>query len=230
MYRANATRASELGANPEWDNTGNINELLRLRKEEADLLGYTNYAEVSLVAKMARTPDEVISFLEDLAKKARPFAEKDLEELRAFAKTELGIDEMKAWDMAFVSEKLRQKRYAFSEQEVKQYFPEPNVLEGLFKLVQTLYSVTILPDTAPVWHKDVKFFRIEKDGKLIGQFYMDLYARTGKRGGAWMDDARSRRITQNGIQTPVAYLTCNFSSPIEKTENSSLRFSHTMKS
>lgn len=122
---------------------------------------------------MARTPDEVISFLEDLAKKARPFAEKDLEELRAFAKTELGIDEMKAWDMAFVSEKLRQKRYAFSEQEVKQYFPEPNVLEGLFKLSRHFDSVTILPDTAPVWHKDVKFFRIEKDGKLIGQFYMD---------------------------------------------------------
>lgn len=216
MYRANATRASELGANPEWDNTGNIRELLRFRKEEADLLGYGNYAEVSLVAKMARTPDEVISFLEDLAKRARPFAEKDLEELRAFAKTGLGIDEMKAWDMAFVSEKLQQKRYAFSEQEVKQYFPEPNVLEGLFKLVQTLYSVTILPDKAPVWHKDVKFFRIEKDGKLIGQFYMDLYARTGKRGGAWMDDARSRRVTRNGVQTPVAYLTCNFSSPIEK--------------
>lgn len=216
MYRANATRASELGANPDWDNTGNINELLRFRKEEADLLGYGNYAEVSLVAKMARTPDEVISFLEDLAKKARPFAEKDLEELKAFAKTELGIDKMKAWDMAFVSEKLQQKRYAFSEQEVKQYFPEPNVLEGLFKLVQTLYSVTILSDTAPVWHKDVKFFRIEKDGRLIGQFYMDLYARTGKRGGAWMDDARSRRITLNGVQTPVAYLTCNFSSPIEK--------------
>ena len=216
MYRANATRASELGANPEWDNTGNIIELLRLRKEEADLLGYANYAEVSLVAKMARTPDEVISFLEDLAKKARPFAEKDLAELKAFAKSELGIDDMKAWDTAFVSEKLREKRYSFSEQEVKQYFPEPNVLEGLFKLVQTLYSVTILPDDAPVWHKDVKFFRIEKDGRLIGQFYMDLYARPGKRGGAWMDDARSRRVTQKGIQTPVAYLTCNFSSPIEK--------------
>lgn len=216
MYRANATRASELGANPEWDNTGNIIELLRLRKEEADLLGYANYAEVSLVAKMARTPDEVISFLEDLAKKARPFAEKDLAELKVFAKSELGIDDMKAWDTAFVSEKLREKRYSFSEQEVKQYFPEPNVLEGLFKLVQTLYSVTILPDDAPVWHKDVKFFRIEKDGRLIGQFYMDLYARPGKRGGAWMDDARSRRVTQKGIQTPVAYLTCNFSSPIEK--------------
>lgn len=216
MYRANATRASELGARPEWDNTGNIGELLRLRQEEAALLGYRNYAEVSLVPKMARTPDEVIAFLEDLAKRARPFAEKDLAELKQFAREELGIADLEAWDMAYVSEKLRQQRYAFSEQEVKQYFPEPRVLEGLFRLVQTLYSVTILPDKAPVWHKDVKFFRIEKDGNLVGQFYMDLYARPGKRGGAWMDDARSRRITVNGLQTPVAYLTCNFSSPIEK--------------
>ena len=175
MYRANATRASELGTNPEWDNTGNINELLRLRKEEALLLGYPNFAEVSLVPKMARTPDEVIAFLEDLAERARPYAEKDLAELKRFGKDELGIDDLQAWDMAYVSEKLRQKRYAFSEQEVRQYFPEPNVLEGLFRLVQTLYSVSILPDTAPVWHKDVKFFRIEKAGKLIGQFYMDLY-------------------------------------------------------
>ena len=216
MYRANATRASELGTNPEWDNTGNINELLRLRKEEALLLGYPNFAEVSLVPKMAHTPDEVIAFLEDLAERARPYAEKDLAELKRFGKDELGIDDLQAWDMAYVSEKLRQKRYAFSEQEVRQYFPEPNVLEGLFRLVQTLYSVSILPDTAPVWHKDVKFFRIEKAGKLIGQFYMDLYARPGKRGGAWMDDARSRRMTANGLQTPVAYLTCNFSSPLEK--------------
>ncbi len=216
MYRANATRASELGTNPEWDNTGNINELLRLRKEEALLLGYPNFAEVSLVPKMARTPDEVIAFLEDLAERAKPYAEKDLAELKRFGKDELGIDDLQAWDMAYVSEKLRQKRYAFSEQEVRQYFPEPNVLEGLFRLVQTLYSVSILPDTAPVWHKDVKFFRIEKAGKLIGQFYMDLYARPGKRGGAWMDDARSRRMTANGLQTPVAYLTCNFSSPLEK--------------
>ena len=216
MYRANATRASELGTNPEWDNTGNVNELLRLRKAEALLLGYPNFAEVSLVPKMARTPDEVIAFLEDLAERARPYAEKDLAELKRFGKDELGIDDLQAWDMAYVSEKLRQKRYAFSEQEVRQYFPEPNVLEGLFRLVQTLYSVSILPDTAPVWHKDVKFFRIEKAGKLIGQFYMDLYARPGKRGGAWMDDARSRRMTANGLQTPVAYLTCNFSSPLEK--------------
>ncbi len=216
MYRANATRASELGANSEWDNTGNISELLRLKKEEALLLGYRNFAEVSLVPKMARTPDEVIAFLENLAEKARPYAEKDLAELKRFGKEELGIGDLQAWDMAYVSEKLRQKRYAFSEQEVRQYFPEPNVLEGLFRLVQTLYSVSILPDTAPVWHKDVKFFRIEKDGKLIGQFYMDLYARPGKRGGAWMDDARSRRMTADGLQTPVAYLTCNFSSPLEK--------------
>ena len=216
MYRANATRASELGANPDWDNTGNINELLRLRKEEAALLGYRHFADVSLISKMARTPEEVIAFLEDLAKRARPFAEKDLDELKRFAREELGIDELEAWDMAYVSEKLRQKQYAFSENEVKQYFPEPNVLEGLFRLVQTLYSVTISPDVAPVWHPDVKFFRIEKDGELIGQFYMDLYARPGKRGGAWMDDARSRRVLENGIQTPVAYLTCNFSSPVEK--------------
>lgn len=216
MYRANVTRASEFGANPDWDNTAHIRELLRLRKEEAQLLGYRNFAEVSLVPKMADSPEQVIAFLEDLAKRARPYAEKDLDELTRFARDELGMDDVQAWDMAYVSEKLRQKRYAFSEQEVKQYFPEPNVLEGLFSLVQTLYSVSIRPDTAPVWHKDVKFFRIEKDGELLGQFYMDLYARPGKRGGAWMDDARGRRMTADGLQTPVAYLTCNFSSPLEK--------------
>lgn len=216
MYRANATRASEFGAKPEWDNTGIIRELLQLRKEEALLLGYPNYAEVSLVPKMARSPGEVISFLEDLATKARPYAEKDLAELKRFAHEKLGINDLQAWDLAYVSEKMRQERYAFSVQEVKQYFPEPEVLAGLFRVVQTLYSVSILPDKAPVWHPDVKFFRIEKNGKLIGQFYMDLYARPGKRGGAWMDDARSRRVTIHGIQTPVAYLTCNFSSPLEK--------------
>ncbi len=216
MYRANATKASELGADPEWDNTDTIRDLLRLRKEKAQLLGYHNFAEVSLVPKMAQTPDEVIAFLENLAKRARPYAEKDLAELKRFAKEELHIDNVQAWDMAYVSEKLRQKRYAFSEQEIKSYFPEQHVLEGLFRLVQTLYSISILPDTAPVWHKDVKFFRIEKDGKQIGQFYMDLYARPGKRAGAWMDDARGRRVTNNGLQTPIAYLTCNFSSPLEK--------------
>lgn len=216
LYRAYVTRASELGTNPEWNNSDNILSLLRLRAEEAALLGYGNYAEVSLVPKMAQSPDEVIAFLEDLAVQARPFAEQDMKALRAFAKETLGISDVSAWDMAYVSEKLREERYAFSEQEIKQYFPEPRVIEGLFKLIQTLFGVTVRPDTAPVWHKDVKFFRVEKEGRLIGQFYLDLYARPGKRGGAWMDDAISRRRTKAGIQTPVTYLTCNFTEPAEK--------------
>jgi len=213
IYHANATKASDLGAKLEWDNTQNIATLLKLRDEEAKLLGYKNFAEVSLVAKMARTPEQVIGFLEDLAKRARPFAENDLAELRAFAKTELGLDKLEAWDMTYASEKLREQRYAFSEQEVKQYFPEPKVTAGLFRLIQTLFAVEIKPDSAPVWHPDAKFFRIEKNGQLIGQFYLDLYARSGKRGGAWMDDVRGRRMIQKGVQTPVAYLTCNFTEP-----------------
>ncbi|MGE5648646.1 MAG: M3 family metallopeptidase [Bacillota bacterium] len=213
IYRANVTKASELGAKPEWDNTQNIADILKLRDEEARLLGFKSYAEVSLVPKMAESPQQVIGFLEDLAKRARPFAENDLAELRTFAMNELGLDQLEAWDVTYASEKLREKRYAFSEQEVKQYFPEPKVVEGLFRVVQTLFTVDIKPDAAPTWHKDVKFFRIEKDGRLVGQFYLDLYARNGKRGGAWMDDARGRRMTKNGVQTPVAYLTCNFSEP-----------------
>ncbi|HEY4540996.1 MAG TPA: M3 family metallopeptidase, partial [Noviherbaspirillum sp.] len=217
IYRANVTKASELGAVfskcAEWDNTQNIAQILKLRAEEAVLLGFSNYAEVSLVAKMAETPQQVISFLEDLAQRARPFAEKDLAELRDFAKKELGLDPLEAWDVSYASEKLRQQRYAFSEQEVKQYFPEPKVIEGLFRVVQSLFSVQVKPDQAPTWHKDVKFFRIERDGHLIGQFYLDLYARPGKRGGAWMDDARGRRKLASGVQTPVAYLVCNFSEP-----------------
>jgi oligopeptidase A len=213
IYRANATKASELGAKPEWDNTAIIIEKLQLRQEEALLLGYRNYAEVSLVPKMAETPEHVISFLEDLALKAKPYAVKDLEEVRRFAKEELGMQSVEAWDLAYVSEKLREQRYAFSEQEVKQYFPEHKVVDGLFRLVEKLFTVKIASDTAPVWHKDVKFFRIERDGKLIGQFYLDLYARSGKRGGAWMNDARGRRLQDEQVQTPVAYLTCNFTEP-----------------
>jgi len=219
IYRANATKASDLGGKPEWDNTRNMAEILKLRDEEAKLLGYRNFAEVSLVPKMAQTPEQVIDFLQDLAQRARPYAEKDLAELRAFAQQELGLDKLEAWDVTYASEKLRERRYAFSEQEVKQYFPEPKVIEGLFRTTETLFSVSIRPDDAPVWHPDVKFFRIEKDGALIGQFYLDLYARNGKRGGAWMDDARGRRRIQSkngpdGVQTPVAYLTCNFTAPI----------------
>lgn len=213
IYRANATKASEYGAKPEWDNTQNIAEILKLRDEEAKLLGFKNFAEVSLVPKMAETPQQVIGFLQDLAKRARPFAENDLAELRAFAKKELGLDTLEAWDVTYASEKLREQRYAFSEQEVKQYFPEPKVIEGLFRVIQTLFSVEVKPDTAPTWHKDVKFYRIEKNGQLIGQFYIDLYARNGKRGGAWMDDARGRRRIGSAVQTPVAYLTCNFTEP-----------------
>jgi oligopeptidase A len=218
IYRANATKASDAGVVfselEKWDNTSNIAQLLRLRDEEAKLLDYRNFAEVSLVPKMAPTPEHVIEFLEDLARRARPFAEKDLAELRDFAKNELGIEDMQAWDVTYASEKLREKRYAFSAQEVKQYFPEPKVVDGLFKLVSELFSVTIQPDQAPVWHPDVRFYRIERDGQLIGQFYLDLYAREGKGQGAWMDDARGRRMATGGIiQTPVAYLTCNFTPP-----------------
>ncbi len=213
IYRANATKASELGAKPEWDNTANIVELLKLRDEEAGLLGYANFAEVSLVPKMASSPAQVIGFLEDLARRARPFAENDLAELRAFAKAELGLDELQAWDITYASEKLREQRYAFSEQEVKQYFPEHKVVGGLFRLIQNMFGVEIRPDAGPVWHPDVKFYRIEKKGQLVGQFYLDLYARNGKRGGAWMDDARGRKNLPGDVQTPIAYLTCNFTEP-----------------
>ncbi len=214
IYHANATKASELGAKAEWDNTQNIVEILKLRDEEAKLLGFKNYAQLSLVPKMATSPKVVVDFLQDLGQRARPFAEKDLAELRAFAKEQLHIDTLEAWDSTYASEKLREQRYAFSEQEVKQYFPEPKVIEGLFSVVQKLFSVEISVDQAPTWHPDVKFFKITKDGKLIGQFYLDLYARNGKRGGAWMDDARARRRLSDGtIQTPIAYLTCNFTAP-----------------
>ncbi|MES2901519.1 MAG: M3 family metallopeptidase [Pseudomonadota bacterium] len=218
IYRASATKASEMGTVfselEKWDNSENISTLLKLRDEEAKLLDYRNFAEVSLVPKMAQSPEHVIEFLEDLARRARPFAENDLNELRAFARDELGIDKLEAWDMTYASEKLRERRYAFSAQEVKQYFPEPKVIDGLFRQVQQLFSVEIKPDSAPVWHPDVRFFRIERDGKLIGQFYLDLYARSGKNGGAWMDDARGRRLETGGaVQTPVAYLTCNFTPP-----------------
>ncbi|HEY1150629.1 MAG TPA: M3 family metallopeptidase [Pseudoduganella sp.] len=217
VYRANATKASSLGdmfsEREKWDNTENIVTLLKLREEEAQLLGYKNFAEVSLVPKMAQSPEQVISFLEDLAKRARPFAEKDLAELQQFSAQELGIKDLQAWDLPYASEKLQQHRYAFSAQEVKQYFPENKVIDGLFKLVQNLFNVSIVPDEAPAWHKDVRFYRIERDGKLIGQFYLDLYARAGKSGGAWMDDARGRRMKEGQLQTPVAYLTCNFTEP-----------------
>ena len=214
LYRANATRASEFGK-ADWDNTPLISRILKLRKEDAALLGYANFAEVSLVPKMAKSPKEVLDFLRDLAHRARPFAERDLAELRDFASNTLKLSTLEAWDMAFASEKLRAERYSFSDQEVKQYFPETQVVPGMFKLVETLFKIRIEESSAPTWHPDVRFFDIRNAaGDLVGQFYIDLYARETKRGGAWMDGAITRRRVENGIQTPVAYLNCNFSGPV----------------
>jgi len=219
LYTAYATRASELGP-AELDNSALMRELLQLRQEEAELLGYANAAEVSLVPKMAGTPTEVEHFLTDLARRARPGAERDLAELREFARSELGLPDLQAWDMPFAAERLKEKRYAFSEQEVKQYFTEDKVLEGLFHIIETVFEVRIQPDTAPVWHPSVRFFRIERPAagdaapRLIAQFYLDLYARPGKRPGAWMDDVRGRWARPEGaLQTPVAHLVCNFTPP-----------------
>ncbi|MHB1354187.1 MAG: M3 family metallopeptidase [Thiobacillus sp.] len=242
LYRAYVTRASEFpsSAAPEgktkpdhsqgagrgckdaeasttalWDNTPLIARILKLRREAAELLGFGSYAEVSLAAKMADTPAEVLKFLDELAARARPYAEKDFAELKAFARDELGLGDLQAWDTTYVSEKLSVARYSFSDHEVKQYFPEPIVLAGLFRLVETLYGLHVREDSAPVWHPDVKFYTLtDHTGQRIGQFYLDLYARASKRGGAWMDDVITRRRTAGGIQTPVAYLNCNFSAPV----------------
>ncbi|EJL78494.1 Zn-dependent oligopeptidase [Polaromonas sp. CF318] len=214
LYRAYTTRASDQAA-PEFskfDNSAIMKEILALRLEEAQLLGYRNFGEVSVVAKMAQSPDEVITFLRDLARRARPYAEKDVADLRAFAAGQLGMAELQPWDYAYVGEKLKEARYAFSEQEVKQYFTAPKVLAGLFKIVETLFEVAIRKDSAPVWKPGVEFYRIERNGELVGQFYLDQPARTGKRGGAWMDDVRARwlRPDTGRLQTPVAHLVCNF--------------------
>ncbi len=214
MYHAYVTRAAEFG-DAKLDNTPLIAEIVALRREMAQLLGFGSYAEYSLEAKMADTPQQVMQFLRDLAVRAKPHAQRDLAELREFADKELGMAALEAWDIAYVSEKLRGARYAFSENEVKQYFPETTVLPGMFKVVETLFGLNISPAEAPVWSPDVRFFSIrDKAGALVGQFYLDLYARPTKRGGAWMDDAITRRATAAGTQTPAAYLNCNFSAPV----------------
>ena len=214
LYRAYVTRASEFGK-AELDNTPLIAQILKLRREAAQMLGFRSYAEESLATKMADTPAEVLKFLSDLGARARPYAEKDFAELKAFAASELGIADLQAWDNAYASEKLRVARYSFSDQEVKQYFPEHRVLAGLFKLVETLYGLHIREDKAPVWHPDVKFYTLtDHAGQKVGQFYLDLYARASKRGGAWMDDVITRRRKGGATQTPVAYLNCNFAAPV----------------
>ena len=214
VYRAYTERASELGP-PELDNTPVMRELLALRDEEAALLGHPTFAHVSMVPKMAPSVDRALDFMRDLSRRARPFAERDLERLRAFAADKLGLSELQSWDVAYASEKLEEAEYAFSKQEVKQYFTEPAVLSGLFRIIETVFEVTIAPDTAPLWHPDVRFFRVERDGALLAQFYLDPYARPAKRPGAWMDDARHRWRRPDGtLQTPIAHLVCNFAPPV----------------
>jgi oligopeptidase A len=220
LYHAYVTRASEFGP-PERDNTTLMRELIDLRQEEAGLLGYPSFADVSMVAKMAESPAQVMGFLRDLAARARPYAERDMAELRAFAAEHLNLPDLQPWDLPYASEKLKEARYAFSEQEVKQYFTEPRVLEGLFRIVETLFEVQIRADAAPTWNDTVRFYRIERrtgddqPPQLIGQFYLDAYARNGKRPGAWMDEVRGRWARPEGaLQTPVAQLVCNFASPV----------------
>ena len=217
MYQAYVTRASELApqftnGKLEWDNTENMLAQLQLRDEEARMLGFANYAALSIAPKMANTVSEVDQFLGDIAKKSKPFAQQDWDELQAFANTEL-----QPWDIPYYSEKLKQARYSFSENELKQYFPLPKVLEGLFGVIQTLFGVKIHQADLPTWHADVQSFSVSnEDGQIVAYFYLDPYARPCKRGGAWMDDARGRRELANGeIQIPVAYLVCNFAPPVK---------------
>jgi oligopeptidase A len=222
LYTAYVTRASELGP-ASLDNSAVIRELLELRQEEAALIGYANAAELSLVPKMADSPAQVIEFLRDLARRARPGAERDLAELREFARNELGLPELQAWDTAFASERLKEQRFSFSDQEVKQYFTEPKVLDGLFRIIETVFEVRIHRDSAPAWHPSVPFYRIERPAPggasekaptVVGHFFLDLHARAGKQSGAWMDSARSRWLRPEGtLQTPVANLICNFAAP-----------------
>ena len=214
MYREYVTRASEFGR-PEWDNTALIAEIVKLRREQAQLLGFASYAEYSVEPKMAESPQQVLGFIGELATRARPYAERDFREVSEFARGALQLGAVEAWDLPFASEKLRQERYAFSENEVKQYFPETTVLPGMFRLVGALYGLSIEPSQAPSWHPDVRFYAVrDRSGALVGRFYVDLYARPSKRGGAWMDEAITRRLKDGQVQSPVAYLNCNFSAPV----------------
>ncbi|NOQ64376.1 MAG: oligopeptidase A [Methyloprofundus sp.] len=216
MYKAFSTRASELGAKAEWDNTETMEQTIALRHEKAQLLGFANYAELSLATKMADSPKQVTDFLEELAEKSLDQAKTDLAELTEFADKEHGVKQLHPWDVGYYSEKMRQHAYDLSQEEVKQYFPAPKVLEGLFSVVHKLYGLNISEvSDVDCWHEDVRFFQIEdKTGELRGKFYIDLYARAKKRGGAWMDDCVGRKKTADGIQIPVAYLTCNFTPPV----------------
>ena len=224
IYRAYVTRASELSDEGKFDNTANVEQTLANALKTAKLLGFKTYAELSLATKMADTPEQVLNFLHDLARRARPFAEKDFAEIKAFARESLNIEDPQSWDLSYAAEKLRQAKYAFSETEVKKYFPISKVLAGLFAQIKKLYGIELAEKTVPVWHKDVRYFELKQDGQTIGGVYMDLYAREGKRGGAWMDGYKGRRRFADGtLQLPTAYLVCNFTPPVGNKE---ARLSH----
>ena len=224
IYRAYVTRASELSDEGKFDNTANVEQTLANALKTAKLLGFKNYAELSLATKMADTPEQVLNFLHDLARRAKPFAEKDFAEIKAFARESLNIEDPQSWDLSYAAEKLRQAKYAFSETEVKKYFPISKVLAGLFAQIKKLYGIELAEKIVPVWHKDVRYFELKQDGQTIGGVYMDLYAREGKRGGAWMDGYKSRRrFTDGTLQLPTAYLVCNFTPPVGDKE---ARLSH----
>ncbi|MEZ9702038.1 oligopeptidase A [Vibrio sp. 10N.261.46.E12] len=218
LYEAYVTRASDRGPNAgKWDNTEIITEQLKLRHEIARMLGFSTYSEKSLSTKMAETPDQVLGFLNDLAVKAKPQGEREVEELRQFAEKEFGVSELNLWDIAYYSEKQKQNLFEISDEELRPYFPESNVVSGLFEVLNRVFGMSVTErEGVDTWHESVRFFDIfDATGTLRGSFYLDLYAREHKRGGAWMDDCRGRRVTESGeLQTPVAYLTCNFNKPV----------------
>ena len=218
VYEAYVTRASDRGPNAgKWDNSEIIAEQLKLRHEIARMLGFSTYSEKSLATKMAQTTDQVLGFLNDLASKAKPQGEREVEELRQFAESEFGVKQLELWDIAYYSEKQKQHLFEISDEELRPYFPEQKVVNGLFEVLSRLFGMQVKErQGVDVWHESVRFFDIfDAQGTLRGSFYLDLYAREHKRGGAWMDECRVRRTTDSGaLQTPVAYLTCNFNRPV----------------
>ncbi|MDE0282791.1 MAG: M3 family metallopeptidase [Gammaproteobacteria bacterium] len=218
MYRAFATRASETGpGGGKWDNSGVMRDILELRREQAQLLGYGHYAEYSLATRMAQSTDEIFGFIRQLSDKCRPAGLKEVERLKSFARENLGLDDLAPWDYAWAGERLRQHQYGFSGETVRPYFPLPTVLDGMFRIAGRLFGIDVEPADAPsVWLPDVRFFRVrDRDGETRAYFYADLYARRHKRGGAWMADCVGRRGTDAGVQLPVAFLTCNFTAPVD---------------
>ena len=215
MYEAYTTRASQEGPTAgKWDNTEIIEEILALRQEQAEILGFNNYAELSIEPKMAEKTAQVVDFLQELAAKSKPFAEKEMADLALFAEQEYGVTDIQPWDMAYYSEKLKIKRHSISQEELREYFPLETVLSGLFKVVNQLFDIEVeAVENTELWHEDARYLEIKKNGCKIAAFYLDLYARGNKRGGAWMAQCRDRRKTDEGIQLPVAFLVCNFNPP-----------------